>query len=212
MPGVPDPSALAGLLAEDARLRAFAAIVLGARTPAEVADASGLTPRDVMRAAAGAAAAATRRPVDPKALGATPEQADVLRQFLSDDGRLTRIPSARAKRLVVLDFLAQQFEPGRSYPERDVNLMLGEFHRDYAALRRYLVHRPLNRSRNAGAGHDGLSVTRSGGGQRRRRRGWSSGTSTMAMRTPSGSSIHISCRPHGMRFGSCSTGTPLACS
>ena len=40
---------------------------------------------------------------------------------------------------MVLDFLSMQFEPGRAYPERDVNFMLGKFHADYAALRRHLV-------------------------------------------------------------------------
>ena len=63
----------------------------------------------------------------------------VLRNFLGADGRLHTIPSKRAKRLVVLDHLAQQFEPGRTYPEPEVNEILGAFHPDVAALRRYLV-------------------------------------------------------------------------
>ncbi|MGZ4465584.1 MAG: DUF2087 domain-containing protein, partial [Nocardioides sp.] len=37
----------------------------------------------------------------------------VLQHFLTDDGRLHTIPSKRAKLLVVLDHLAQEFEPGR---------------------------------------------------------------------------------------------------
>ena len=41
--------------------------------------------------------------------------------------------------LVVLDHLSQSFEPGRHYPEKDVNEILEHFHPDYAALRRYLV-------------------------------------------------------------------------
>jgi hypothetical protein len=85
------------------------------------------------------AAAASKPEVNPSAHGATPEQADVLRNFMTDDGRLERIPAVKSKRLVVLDFLAQRFEPGRIYPERDVNFLLGQFYRDYAALRRYLV-------------------------------------------------------------------------
>ena len=40
---------------------------------------------------------------------------------------------------MVLDYLAGKFEPGRVYPERDVNFVLGMVHADYAALRRYLV-------------------------------------------------------------------------
>lgn len=59
--------------------------------------------------------------------------------FLADDGRLHTIPSKQAKLLVVLDHLAQSFEPGRRYPETEVNATLERFHPDYAALRRYLV-------------------------------------------------------------------------
>jgi hypothetical protein len=63
----------------------------------------------------------------------------VLRNFLGEDGGLHTIPSKRAKLLVVLDHLAQEFEPGRTYPESEVNEILGRFHPDFAALRRYLV-------------------------------------------------------------------------
>lgn len=63
----------------------------------------------------------------------------VLRNFLDDDGRLHTIPSKHAKLLVVLDHVAQAFEPGRVYPEVEVNAVLERFHPDYAALRRYLV-------------------------------------------------------------------------
>lgn len=63
----------------------------------------------------------------------------VLRNFLTPDGRLHTIPTKRAKLLVVLDHLAQQFEPGRTYPEKEVNAILERFHPDVAALRRYLV-------------------------------------------------------------------------
>jgi hypothetical protein len=63
----------------------------------------------------------------------------VLRSFFGDDGRLRTIPTKHAKLLVVLDRLAQEFEPGRTYPEAAVNELLVRFHPDYAALRRYLV-------------------------------------------------------------------------
>lgn len=55
------------------------------------------------------------------------------------DGRLLAIPTKRGKRLPVLDRLAQEFDPGEYYEERDVNDILREFHPDVAALRRYLV-------------------------------------------------------------------------
>ena len=63
----------------------------------------------------------------------------VLRGFFDDDGRLHTIPSKHAKLLVVLDRLAQEFVPGRTYQEREVNDVLHRFHADHAALRRYLV-------------------------------------------------------------------------
>ena len=63
----------------------------------------------------------------------------VLRNFLAADGRLHTIPSKHSKLLVVLDHIAQSFEPGQSYPEQEVNAIIERFHPDYAALRRYLV-------------------------------------------------------------------------
>jgi hypothetical protein len=63
----------------------------------------------------------------------------VLTNFLADDGRLRTIPAKHGKLLVVLDHLAQQFEPGRRYTEAEVNETLQRFHPDFAALRRYLV-------------------------------------------------------------------------
>jgi hypothetical protein len=63
----------------------------------------------------------------------------VLSNFLTDDGRLRTIPAKHSKLLVVLDHLAQQFEPGQRYAEPEVNEVLQRFHPDFAALRRYLV-------------------------------------------------------------------------
>lgn len=63
----------------------------------------------------------------------------VLRAFLDAHGRLSSIPSKHSKRLVVLDHLAQLFEPGVHYPETEVNRILRSAHDDVAALRRHLV-------------------------------------------------------------------------
>jgi hypothetical protein len=70
------------------------------------------------------------------------EELEVLARFF-EGSRLTQIPSQRAKRLVVLERLAQAFEPGVRYSERTVNGILQTFHEDYAALRRYLVDEGL---------------------------------------------------------------------
>ena len=166
--GDPGAEALVGLLAEESRLKVLGAIALGAATEAEIAAATHLTPKAVRKGLdrlvrggivegtgegglrvvterfkeAAQRAAASRPQPRPEDLGATADQAQVLRNYLVD-GRLTHIPATRSKRLVVLDFLAGQFEPGRVYPEAQVNYTLGRFHVDYAALRRYLVEEEL---------------------------------------------------------------------
>lgn len=68
----------------------------------------------------------------------TDEEGEVLARFFHGD-RLHTIPANHTKRRVVLERLAQEFELGVRYPERQVNFMLQLFHPDYAALRRYLV-------------------------------------------------------------------------
>jgi hypothetical protein len=62
----------------------------------------------------------------------------VARRFFRS-GRLTVIPARQSKRRLVLDYLAQEFEPGRFYPETVVNQVLRRYHPDCAALRRYLI-------------------------------------------------------------------------
>ena len=164
MAGAPrrlDAGTLVGLLADDDRRRAFAAIELGATSLDEVASTAGLTaPRaakavgrlaevglvvqldgglHVLGAAFQLAARdALARPASDEHADQPAEARKVLDAFVRD-GRLTSIPVAQAKRLVVLDWLAQEFEPGRRYTEAMVNLVLGKRHPDTAALRRYLV-------------------------------------------------------------------------
>ncbi len=67
-----------------------------------------------------------------------PSDADVVGRFVQD-GRLVVVPTRRHKRLLVLDHLAQSFEPGTYYPEPEVDAVLRTFHDDVAMLRRHLV-------------------------------------------------------------------------
>lgn len=156
----PTADQLVGLLAEEHRLRVVSALVLGATSAQEVAERAGLDLREAIsaleRLAGGGLVeqdadgrlrvavrhfkdAARRRPPEPQEdFDVAPEAAAVLRNFVRD-GRLLQIPSSRSKRLVVLDWLAARFDPGKTYPERDVNVMLGLAHADVAALRRYLI-------------------------------------------------------------------------
>ena len=62
----------------------------------------------------------------------------VLRDFMVD-GRLRSIPRQWKKRQVIHRYLADQFEAGRRYPEREVNEIISRTHDDFATLRRELV-------------------------------------------------------------------------
>jgi hypothetical protein len=72
-------------------------------------------------------------------LGDLPSQ---LRPFVRD-GRISVIPAKHAVRLLLLDRVAQAFEPGRRYPELAVNEILKRLYDDHATLRRYLVDEEL---------------------------------------------------------------------
>jgi hypothetical protein len=71
----------------------------------------------------------------------------VLDNFIDGD-RLLEIPVSRRKRLVILKWLADFFEPGISYPESQVNAILKLHHHDCATLRREMVgYRMLTRDK-----------------------------------------------------------------
>jgi hypothetical protein len=69
---------------------------------------------------------------------ASDDEESVLRTFFRD-GRLTEIPAKEAKRMIVLERIALEFEPGVRYDEKEVNAIVGRFFNDYASLRRYLI-------------------------------------------------------------------------
>ena len=67
----------------------------------------------------------------------------VLRSFFDEDGRLRTIPAQRKKRLIVLERIVEAFEQGRTYSEREVNLVIADFHDDFCTLRREMVDEHL---------------------------------------------------------------------
>jgi hypothetical protein len=66
------------------------------------------------------------------------EEEEVLSRF-TENGRLSHLPTQHAKMVIVLAWLAEQFEPGVDYPERVVNEILDKHGSDYATLRRMLI-------------------------------------------------------------------------
>nr|WP_239521844.1 DUF2087 domain-containing protein [Geodermatophilus sabuli] len=152
-------------------MKVVAALALGAGTIDEVARAAGLPLKDVALAArrlaraglvrrdghdlelltdrfGAAARAAAESAPPPEPLSDDPAEDAVLSAFVRE-GRLVSIPAQRGKRRVVLEHLVRVFDAGVRYPEREVNALLGVWHPDVAALRRYLVDEGLL-SREAG--------------------------------------------------------------
>lgn len=157
---------LVGLLAEPDRRRVVAALILSAGDLDDIVSATGLSQREVVEAldrlsSAGlvetgadgvsvvleesfkmAARAVHEAEQAEGTAGSqeapkTPDEQVLARSIV--DGRLLHLPTKRSKRLVVLDHLAQLFDPGAHYSEREVNRLLRAFDDDVAALRRYLV-------------------------------------------------------------------------
>ena len=63
-------------------------------------------------------------------------------------GCLVKIPRQLKKQQVIFEKLAEDFEPGRNYDERQVNRILVEYHEDVASLRRGLIeHGHLQRQK-----------------------------------------------------------------
>lgn len=77
------------------------------------------------------------------ALGAADDTEESVLKTFFRDGRLTEIPAKAAKRSIVLERIALEFDPGVRYDEKEVNVMVGRFFNDYASLRRYLVDEGL---------------------------------------------------------------------
>lgn len=163
------------LFAEENRVRAFAAVALGAGSPAEVAQAAGLSAKETalallrlreqgavtagddgeLRVAYGLfreQAKAGQRAVPAESPGTGDERTDMILRTFVRDGRLLRLPAQWTRKKLVLRYIAERtFEPGVAYPERTVDEKLRAWCEDgdgdHVTLRRYLVDlRHLRRS------------------------------------------------------------------
>ncbi|MFG2552938.1 DUF2087 domain-containing protein [Streptomyces sp. NPDC048581] len=141
---------LVRLFAEESRVRAFAAVALGAGSADEVARAAGLSPKEtavalrrlreqgvvtagddgelgvaygLFKEYAREAAQRERRSDGAQSPDSGDEHTDViLRNFVRDGRRLVRLPAQWTRKKLVLGYIAERsFEPGVEYPERIVN-------------------------------------------------------------------------------------------
>ncbi len=54
-------------------------------------------------------------------------------------GKLKSIPTQKKKERIVLEEMVKAFEPGQQYTEREVNIILADFHDDFCTLRRDMI-------------------------------------------------------------------------
>jgi hypothetical protein len=85
-------------------------------------------------------------------LSPTPDpdyDARVRENFIDAEDRLLSIPAQHKKRMAILRWLAEDFQPGRHYPEAEANRIISRRHPDFATLRRYLVDEELMQRRRS---------------------------------------------------------------
>ena len=58
-------------------------------------------------------------------------------------GKLKSIPMQKKKERIILEEIVKSFEPGRRYTEREVNIILADFHDDFCTLRRDMIGEKL---------------------------------------------------------------------
>ncbi|SED57753.1 hypothetical protein SAMN05216489_03826 [Streptomyces sp. 3213] len=154
------------LFAEQNRVRAFAAVALGAETTEQVAEVAGLTPKGTALALLKLREQGVLKTMDDGELRVDydlfrnlareaqepaeegpvtgDEHTDMILRTFVRGGRLIRLPAQWTRKQVVLQHIAEQtFAPGVEYPERTVNEKLrawcDEGEVDHVTLRRYLV-------------------------------------------------------------------------
>lgn len=63
-------------------------------------------------------------------------------------GKLKSIPVQRKKERVILEVIAEKFDFDRTYTEREVNLIIADFHDDFCTLRRDMISEKLLQREN----------------------------------------------------------------
>lgn len=78
---------------------------------------------------------------------------DVLERFIDEEGKIKQLPAKKEPRLAVLAYLAEKFEAGRDYTEKEVNAIIENWHTfgDYFLLRRELIDSGLMRRERDGS-------------------------------------------------------------
>ncbi|MFB9275372.1 metalloregulator ArsR/SmtB family transcription factor [Cohnella cellulosilytica] len=70
----------------------------------------------------------------------------VIRHFFTKEGRLKHVPAQLKKKLIVLEHIVSRLEYGRQYAEKEINEFIGQYHEDFATIRReFIMHQFMYR-------------------------------------------------------------------
>lgn len=64
---------------------------------------------------------------------------EVLKNYLNEDGSIRQLPTNRRKLDVILRYIAEHFDFGKIYTEKQVNQVIGALNEDISGLRRDLI-------------------------------------------------------------------------
>ena len=54
-------------------------------------------------------------------------------------GKLKSIPAQRKKEMIILEEIAKSFEKGKKYSEREINILIADYHDDFCTIRRDMI-------------------------------------------------------------------------
>ncbi|HEO8422181.1 metalloregulator ArsR/SmtB family transcription factor [Niallia sp. FSL W8-0635] len=77
------------------------------------------------------------------------EQAKIIENFFTAEGRLKNIPSQRKKKLIVFKYMLKGLVFGRKYEEKEINEHIKQYFDDYATIRReFIINHFMYRENN----------------------------------------------------------------
>jgi hypothetical protein len=78
------------------------------------------------------------------------EKENILKNYIKND-KISNIPRAEKKKIIILQYLIQKFQRNKRYTEKEVNEIIKSMHEDFATLRRYLIEYGFMERENNGS-------------------------------------------------------------
>lgn len=81
------------------------------------------------------------------------EKKQVIKTFIDETGALTSYPVKEKKKIIVLEEITKNFSKGKSYSEKEINVILKRIYEDYATIRRALIEYGFIERKNDGSSY-----------------------------------------------------------